>query len=77
MASVLDALERTLPPADLYSVTDGRGRLQFDAGNRTLRTRYEADFAERLHTLEQMCAHESIRFSSIATDATYAHRALW
>jgi uncharacterized protein (DUF58 family) len=48
-----DALERTLPAAGRYSVTDGTGRVNLHTGNRALRDAFASRFREHLAELKQ------------------------
>lgn len=64
---VYDPLERDLPPAARYTVSDGASRWQFDAGNSRLRSayrrRFEADDAE----FNRLCRQSAIRSRAVAT----------
>jgi uncharacterized protein (DUF58 family) len=65
---VFDPLERELPPADLYSITDGTERWQFDAGNAELRDRYRARFAAHEADFAELCAQTGVRSGALPTD---------
>jgi len=65
---VFDPLERELPPADLYSVTDGTERWQFDAGNRRLREHYRARYEAHEAEFAELCRQTSVRFAVLPTD---------
>ena len=64
---VHDPLERELPPAARYHVTDGERREAFHSGDAGLRSAYRARFAERLRTLEQACARSGMRLTPAST----------
>ncbi len=65
---VYDPLERRLPPADVYTMTDGTKRWHFDSGNVELARQYETRFDARRQHLADTFARQSIAFVSIATD---------
>ena len=74
---VYDPLERELPPADRYTVTDGLQRWQFHAGNRQLRQHYQDRF-ERLETgFKSVCQRSRVRYHSVATNEPIGHLARW
>lgn len=66
---VFDPLERDLPPADRYTVTDGVDRWQFDAGDRRLRERYRARYDAGVSAVEQVCRESKVVLASLPTDA--------
>jgi uncharacterized protein (DUF58 family) len=66
---VYDPLERELPPADLYAITDGTARWQFDAGDQRLRERYRERFAAHEADFATLCAQTGVRFGLLPTDA--------
>ena len=74
---VTDPLEQQLPPADRYTVTDGLARWQFHTGNSELRKRYVSRYDEREEELRHMCAVETIRYVSLATDDEVAAQGSW
>ena len=63
-----DPLERELPPAERYTVTDGAARWQFHTGNTRLRRRYAERYERREAELASFCAAHMIRYLSYATD---------
>ena len=65
---VYDELERQLPPANRYRVTDRAQTLQFHSGNAKLRKEYAARFQERIDALELLCRDVKIRSSFISTN---------
>ena len=64
---VYDPLERELPPADRYTVTDGRQRWQFDAGDVRLRERYRQSFAAAQQRFEELCRNTRVATATLAT----------
>jgi hypothetical protein len=64
---IYDPLERQLPPADSYSVTDGDRRLQFHAGNPRLREHYEERFETFDERLKSICRQTLVKYRSIST----------
>jgi uncharacterized protein (DUF58 family) len=64
---VYDPLERELPPADRYSVTDGRERWQFDAGDRHFRERYRQRFDRARSEFETLCRNKRVITASLST----------
>lgn len=64
---IFDPLERELPPADHYAVTDGERRLQFFTGNAKLRDEYEDQFERRCDALRTICAHDAMRYVAVRT----------
>lgn len=65
---VYDPLERDLPPADSYTVTDGEHRLQFHTGNPSLRERYHHRFVEHDEQLRTICRETLVEYRDLATD---------
>jgi uncharacterized protein (DUF58 family) len=65
---VYDPLERDMPPADRYTVTDGATRWQFDAGDKTLRARYRGRFDARQEDFETLCRTSRVAAASLSTD---------
>lgn len=64
---VHDPLERELPPAGRYHVTDGERRQAFHSGDVGLRSAYRARFAGHLRTLEQAASRAGMRLTSAST----------
>jgi uncharacterized protein (DUF58 family) len=64
---VYDPLERDMPPADHYTVTDGRSRWQFDAGDARLRERYRQRFDARQDQFEEVCRTSRVTTTSLST----------
>lgn len=65
---IQDPLDRELPPADHYVITDGTQRLQFYSGKENLRAKYSADFDERCQVLKDLCRHESMTYLALSTE---------
>ncbi len=74
---VHDLLEAELPPADHYAVTNGAERLQFHTGNKKLREKYAAAFQAHTESLMGLCAHEAMRYISIATHDDHLDQLAW
>lgn len=64
---VHDPLERELPPAGRYHVTDGARRQAFHSGDAALRSAYRARFAGHLRTLEQTASRAGMRLVPAST----------
>ena len=69
---ISDPLERELPPAARYTVTDGAARWQFHAGNASLRRRYAQRHERHDGELASFCAAHMIRYLACATDEPVA-----
>jgi uncharacterized protein (DUF58 family) len=74
---VFDPLERELPPAARYTVTDGRERWQFDSGNRQLRERYRARFDSEQADFETLCRNSNVAAAALPTDANVQRTVGW
>ena len=74
---VHDPLERELPPADRYTVTDGLTRWQFDAGNRGLRQHYSDRFDAHEAEFKTICQHSRVRYRPLPTNEPVGHLARW
>jgi uncharacterized protein (DUF58 family) len=74
---VYDPLERDLPPADRYTVTDGRARWQFDAGDAKLRARYRERFDARQADFEELCRASMVTSAALSTDDRVQHAVGW
>jgi len=74
---VFDPLERELPPADLYTITDGAERWQFDAGNLRLRERYRARFESHATEFAELCRQTSVQFGVLPTDSAVRTAVGW
>ncbi len=64
---VYDPLEREMPPADRYTMTDGVERWQFDAGDRRLRERYRERFETEQAAFEALCRDTRVTTASLST----------
>jgi len=67
LVQVVDPLEAALPPDDLYAVSHGGSRLQFDSADPGLRAVYRQRFEARIAAVERLCAHDSIAYRRIST----------
>lgn len=65
---VFDPLERELPPAGLYPVTDGVNQSILDAHDPAFRRSYEQDFERRSTELRSVFRRYGARLISISTD---------
>ncbi|MCZ6867969.1 MAG: DUF58 domain-containing protein [Gammaproteobacteria bacterium] len=65
---VHDPLERELPPADFYTVTDGVERQRIDTGDRRARMRYHDRFEARVEALSALTQRLNARFVMLSTD---------
>jgi uncharacterized protein (DUF58 family) len=74
---VYDPLERELPPADRYTVTDGRERWQFDAGDRRFREHYRHRFDAAARTFETLCRNTRVATASLSTDDNVQQAVGW
>jgi uncharacterized protein (DUF58 family) len=74
---VYDPLERDLPPADRYTVTDGQARWQFDAGDAGLRAHYRERFDARQAEFDEMCRTSLVTAATLSTDETVQHAVGW
>ena len=64
---VYDELERELPPANLYWVADGSGRVRFDSSNLRNRDHYSRRFTDRREHLFENCLAHRVQFREIST----------
>jgi uncharacterized protein (DUF58 family) len=65
---IQDPLDKELPPADHYVITDGNERLQFYSGKENLRKKYADEFAQRWDRLQELCRHESLAYATLSTE---------
>lgn len=72
VALVYDELERTLPPANTYNVTDGRARISFDSFSLKNRDLYRHRFDERVEEVRTECRTMGIPFHLINTQESVA-----
>jgi uncharacterized protein (DUF58 family) len=68
LIKIYDPLERSMPPANRYSVTDGISRVEFDSADAALRRNFEAQFEQIEAELRERCYRAGMRFTSVATD---------
>jgi len=74
---IFDPLEAELPPADLYSITDGRDRWEFDAGDPRMRTQYRNRFEAQARAFTELCSTTGVRCGNLPTDADVAPTVGW
>ena len=74
---IYDPLERELPPADRYTVTDGMTRWQFHTGNRKLRERYRDRFDAHEAEFKSICKLTKVRYRPLPTNEPVGHLARW
>jgi uncharacterized protein (DUF58 family) len=74
---VYDPLERELPPAERYTVTDGITRWQFHTGNRQLRQRYRDRFEHHEAEFKSICERSRVRYHQLSTDEPISHLSRW
>ncbi|MEJ2131616.1 MAG: DUF58 domain-containing protein [Gammaproteobacteria bacterium] len=65
---VHDPLEQELPPADLYTVTDGVERQRIDTSDRSARSRYRNRFEARREGLAGITQRLNARLVMLSTD---------
>ena len=64
---VSDPMEASLPPANLYAITDGQSRRYLNTGDRNLRTRYSDRFKVFEENLESFCLGYGMHFTKLVT----------
>lgn len=75
---IFDPLERELPPAAArYTVSDGRARWQFDAGDRQLRAEYRRRFDAEQAAFDTLCRNNLVTAAALPTDANVARTVGW
>lgn len=67
LIQVYDPLDKELPPAGHYSVTDGQQRVHFFSGNPRLRKNYAEQFKYRCEVLQDMSRHPSMSYRTVST----------
>jgi len=65
---IFDPLERQLPPAGCYAVTDGQRRATLFTGATELRRRYQAQFEEKSTALKQLLGPMGIPLLELSTE---------
>jgi uncharacterized protein (DUF58 family) len=68
LAQIEDPLDKSLPPADNYVITDGTKRLQFYSGTQSIRAKYAEDFTARVQLLKEMSRHPAIAHVNLSTE---------
>lgn len=74
---IFDPLERELPPADSYTVTDGAERWQFHAGNSHLRTQYRQRFDDHQERFVKVCEQTMASYQFVPTNEALAMNRGW
>ena len=67
MLFIHDPLERELPPAGFYHITDGENRLLVDSANTASRDQYQQRFMSRHQALQQLCLSLRLRLLDVST----------
>ena len=67
LIQITDPLESELPPDDLYAVTDGQTRLQFDSAEPVLREQYRSRFNDRIAAIEHLASGDDIQYLCVST----------
>ena len=65
---VFDPMEKQLPPAGQYPLTDGQRIQHLNTNNRRYRQQYQQQFIQRQQYLSQQCQQQGVHFIPIATD---------
>lgn len=65
---ICDPIEAELPPADVYTITDGADRWQFDAGEPRLRADYRARAADHAGAFTALCRDAGVPAWVLRTD---------
>jgi len=68
MLSVHDPLEKTLPPAGVYRLTDQQKSLAIDTSDRYARQQYQTRFDQHMEYLKDMCKRHRMHFTSLSTE---------
>ena len=64
---IYDPIEKNLPQAGAYAVTDGSRRVSFSGGNLRNQRKYEDRFETHRTRLEDACRSRGIRYVSVST----------
>ena len=72
---IFDPLERELPSAGDYTITDGDSRWQFNASNERLRQEYQRRFESHSERFSEVCKQTLVVSRSIATDQSLSQLA--
>jgi len=65
---LFDPLERELPPANRYSVSDGISTFEFNSGETRSKQQYRDRFEERVRKMQDDCTQFSIPFYALSTE---------
>ena len=63
-----DRIERELPPANYYRVSNGSETVQFHTGSRQIRQGYGEQFQRRIEPRQQECLARGIPFYTVSTN---------
>lgn len=74
---IQDPLERQLPPADHYAITDGQNRAELYTGDKKLRNQYETRYMQRCEDLVRLCTHDAMQYISVQTSDTSLDQMAW
>lgn len=67
LVMVSDPIEATLPPANLYAISDGKSRSLIDTGDAALRSRYQQRFQSAQEKIENFCLSYGMHFTALST----------
>ncbi len=67
MLFIHDPLEKTLPPAGIYRISDGSNEVTLDTADPARRQAYHSRFHERQMELKHFCIHNGIHFLPCTT----------
>jgi len=67
MLFIHDSLEKTLPPAGIYRISDGSNEIALDTADPARRQAYQSRFLERQMALQGLCRRDGIHFLSCST----------
>lgn len=65
---VFDDIEKSLPPSNLYNVTNGVSQVMFHSGRQTLRDEYSKRFESKMENLKSLCLRNNVSFTSVSTN---------
>ena len=68
MLFINDPLEKQLPPAGFYKITDGQNDMTINTYDSTLRSQYQQRFATHQQYLKDLCVKLGVFYINISTD---------
>ena len=77
LVHVQDALDRQLPPADHYTITDGNQRTRFFTGVSAMRQQYANRYAEHEEQLSKLGAVPGMRYLRLDNADTHLDKLVW